>query len=115
MQSGYQGTVLILAAALGITELFARQIPQSLAEILNTGQITQPAATNFWHGNLGAILLTLLFIAGASYIAGLSDDSGKLMLALVIAVWLLFLIKNASNLNSIFGGGAKESTAAKTR
>ena len=104
--NGYQGSVLLLAAALGIAELFARKVPQNTVAALSSGSLpTTGTAANFWQSNGGALILTVIFVAGTSYVAGLGPDAGKLMLALVIAVWLLFLIQNAGNLNSIFAGG----------
>lgn len=101
---GYQGAVLLLAAALGVAELFARQIPQNTVAALQSGKLPSTGqASSFWQSNGGALILTAVFITATSYIAGLGDDAGKLMLAVVLAVWLLFLVKNASNLNSIFG------------
>lgn len=100
----YQSGVLLLSGALGVTELFARKIPQGLVNAIGSagGSTNTPAATADWKSNGGAILLTVLFVGLATYLAGLGDDAGKLILVVVIAVWILFLVKNASNLSSIF-------------
>jgi hypothetical protein len=106
---GYQGGVLLLGGALGVAELFARKVPQNTVAALSTGSLPSTGnAKSFWTSNGGTLLLTVGFVGVTTYIAGLSDDAGKLMLALIIAVWLLFLVKNAGNLNSIFAGTGSE-------
>lgn len=106
---GYQGGVLLLGAALGVTELFARKIPQNAVWALQSGSLPNTGtAKTFWTSNGGTLVLTIIFVGATVYIAGLGNDAGKLMLALVIAAWLLFLVKNAGNLNSIFSGVAPD-------
>lgn len=105
LMDGYQGSVLLLGGTLGVAELFARKIPQNTVAALQSGKLPSTGtAKTFWTSNGGALILTLIFIAGTTYLAGISDDTGKLMLAVVIGVWLLFLVENAQNLKSIFGG-----------
>lgn len=104
--NGYQGSVLLLSGLLGLFEVWARGIPQNLASTLQTGSITEGRASSFWTGNLGVLLLTIAFVGGATFIAGLSPDAGKLMLAVALAAWLLFLVKNGQNLTSITEAGA---------
>lgn len=107
---GYQGGVLLLGGALGVTELFARKVPQNAVWALQSGSLpmSNGTAKSFWTSNGGAVILTIAFVGATVYIAGLGDDAGKLMLALIIAVWILFLIKNSGNLNSIFTGVAAD-------
>lgn len=105
--TGYQGVVLVFGAGLGLAELTARQIPQSLYQaITSKGSGNQATVKPFpWEqSRLGTITITVGFVGITTFFAGLSDDAGKLMLALVAAAWLLFLVQNSGNLKSLFGG-----------
>lgn len=105
--TGYQGLVLVLSGGLGLAELTARQIPQSLLSALQSkGNGVQATNGTFpWEqSRLGTIAITVAFVGLTTFFAGFNDDAGKLMLALVAATWMLFLIHNSGNLKSIFGG-----------
>lgn len=87
MTSGYQQTTLLLVVALAIASLWRGQHLQNLwSDVTNmTGNL--PAMTP----DLVPIGLDAIFVVVIVFIAGLSDTAGKLSIALVVGLWLLFL------------------------
>lgn len=92
--NGYQSSTLALVGSLALVTLWHNQTLQSAWSVLSTNQ-------NMGRVDLSAdakiIGIDLLGVAVLTFVAGLSDDAGKMTIAVAAALWLLFLMSHASS------------------
>lgn len=87
MESGYQSSTLLLVGTLAAVSMWReQQIQLFWAAITGSGGASQLASAG---KPLGISILGVIII---TYIAGLSQDAGKMMVALSVGLWLIFLM-----------------------
>jgi len=91
MQSGYQTSTLLLASTLAVVSLWANGHAQNIWTGLSQNAQTQGKQIDL-AVELKPVGLDIVFVFIIAFIAGLSDDAGKMSIAVVVGAWLLFLM-----------------------
>lgn len=92
MESGYQTSTLALVGSLALVTLWKNGNLQKVWGVLATN--TNAAGVDM-KAEATPIGIDLLGVAILTFIAGLSDDAGKMAVAVAVALWLIFLINRA--------------------
>lgn len=92
MESGYQTSTLALVGSLALVTLWSHKNLQNIWSVLATNQ--NPGGVDM-KAEAAPIGIDLLGVAILTFIAGLSDDAGKMAVAVAAALWLIFLINRA--------------------
>ena len=97
--SGKQSIVLVLSGLLVIAHLWQDTSLQQIGNaVMNTGVSGGGAAGPNTVAGFGLqppvkdVLVSLVFVAAMTWLAGISDDFGTMSVALVIIIWTAFLI-----------------------
>lgn len=92
MESGYQMSTLALVGSLALVTLWRGQHLQNIWSVLATN--SNPKSVDM-RAEAAPIGIDLLGVAILTFIAGLSEDAGKLAVAVAAGLWLVFLVNGA--------------------
>lgn len=101
--NGYQSSTLALAGSVALVSLWHNQVLQSAWSVLSTNQNTGNVDLS---SEVQMIGVDLVGVAILTFVAGLSDDAGKITIAIAVAAWLLFLMSSHKSNNTAPGIGA---------
>jgi hypothetical protein len=89
MKTGYQTSTLLLVGSLALVTSWKAGHWQHIWTVLSTNQNSSGVSLQ---ADLKPIGINLVGVAVITFIAGLSDDAGKMMIALSVGLWLLYLM-----------------------
>jgi len=91
--NGYRSSTLLLVGSLALVSLWRDQHLQRIWTMLATN--TNPSGASL-PGELRPIGIDLVGVGVIVFLAGLSPDAGKMMIALSSGLWLIYLMSRGS-------------------